>query len=156
MKEYLLSIVGTVLLSAFLTAILPEGKTSGMIKAFTRLACTLAIVAPVLQFFQSGNQALIKTEKSESIFSQTVIEAEGSFIHYYSELRVRETERAIESELAQKYGIKTTVSMEWRHQNEGIYIEKISIKTLEKQDEEVLKNMWEYLTKNYCSEVLIE
>jgi hypothetical protein len=30
------------------------------------------------------------------------------------------------------------------------------LKNKEKQSEEVEKAMWEYLTQNYCSEVLIE
>ena len=156
MKEYLLSIVGTVLLSAFLTAILPDGKTSGLIKAITRLTCTLAIVAPLLQFFQSGSSSFMEIEKSESIFSQTVIEGEKSFIHYYSELRVREAERALENEIAKNHEIAAEVSLQWKYESEVICIEKIFVKTSEKQDEEVLKGVWEYLTKNYCSEVLIE
>ena len=156
MKEYLLSIVGTVLFSALVTAVLPEGKSTGLIKGITRMICTLAIVAPVLQFFQSGTQSLIKLEKSDAIFSQSVIDAESSFIHYYSELRIRETESALEQGIEEKYGIAVEVSMVWKQENEGIYIEKICVKTLERQEEEVLRIMWEYLTKNYCSEVLIE
>lgn len=156
MKEYLLSIIGTVLLSAFLMAILPEGKTNGMIKAVTRLACTLAIIAPILQFFQSGTAAFIEVKKGETIFSQSVIDAEEAFIHYYSELRVRETEKALQKDIAQTCGIKAVVSIDWKKENEGIRIEKIHVITTEQQNEEALKNMWEYLTKNYCSEVLIE
>ena len=156
MKEYLLSIIGTILLSAFLTAILPNGKTAALIKSIARMACTLAIISPVLHFFQSGNQALIKMEKSNGIFSQSVIDEESVFIHYYSELRIRETESALERGIEEKYGIAVEVSMVWKQENEGIYIEKICVKTLERQEEEVLRIMWEYLTKNYCSEVLIE
>ena len=156
MKEYLLSIIGTVLFSAILTAILPEGKSAGLIKGIARMACTLAIVAPMLQFFQSGTLSLINLEKYDGIFSQTVIDSESAFIHYYSELRIRETENALEWELEETQGIASKVSIQWTNQDEGIYIEKISVKTLEKQDEEALRIMWEYLTKNYCSEVLIE
>ena len=156
MNEYLLSIVGIVLLSAFLTVISPEGKTSGLIKAVTRLACTLAIVSPILQFFQSGNAAFTDIKKTGDIFSQSVIEAEESFIHYYSELRVRETELALENEIRQMHGLSVTVSLEWTQENEGVCIKKIYVKTGEEQEEEVLENMWEYLTENYCSEVLIE
>ena len=95
-------------------------------------------------------------KKTETIFSQSVIDAEESFIHYYSELRVRETEKALEKDIAQNCGIEASVSLDWKKENAGIFIEKIYVDTLEQQNEEALKNMWEYLTKNYCSEVLIE
>jgi len=156
LREYLLLIIGTVLFSAILTAILPEGKSAGMIKAITRMACTLTIISPMLQFFQSGTLGVANFEKTDDIFSQTVIDVESAYIHYYSELRIRETENALELEIAKKQGISSEVSIQWTEQNEGIYIKKICVKTLEKQDEEALRIMWEYLTKNYCSEVLIE
>ena len=156
MSKYLLSIIGTVLLSAFLTAILPDGKTNGVIKAVARLACTLAIIAPILQFFQSGTAAFVEVKKTETIFSQSVIDAEESFIHYYSELRIRETEKALTQDIAEKYGIEVSVSIDWKKEEKEIFLEKIYVNTMEQQNEEALKNMWEYLTKNYCSEVLIE
>jgi hypothetical protein len=37
-----------------------------------------------------------------------------------------------------------------------IEITQICIKMVKQQDEEVVRTVWEYLTKNYCSEVLIE
>ena len=54
------------------------------------------------------------------------------------------------------HGLSVTVSLEWTQENEGVCIKKIYVKTGEEQEEEVLENMWEYLTENYCSEVLIE
>ena len=71
-------------------------------------------------------------------------------------MRVREAESALENELVENQGISAEVSIQWKYENEVICIEKIFVKTSEKQDEEVLKDVWEYLTKNYCSEVLIE
>lgn len=165
MNGYLLSIVGVVLLSAFLTAILPEGKTSGLIKSVMRMACILAIVSPILSFFQSGALSVGKMKNFDAFFSQSGIEAEETFIHYYSEMRVKETEKAFEKEIYDKYFLTATVRLEWEQTTEvvaekypsnSIHITKICVKTLEQQDEEVLRNMWEYLTKNYCSEVLIE
>ena len=43
-----------------------------------------------------------------------------------------------------------------KYEDRQVEITQIRIKTMQQVDEEVLKNMWEYLTKNYCSEVLIE
>ena len=156
MNEYLLSIVGTVLLSAILTAILPDGKTSGLIKGVTRLACTLVIISPIVTLFQSETGSFLETKKSDDIFSQSVIDAEQTFIHYYSELRVRETEKALAREIAEKQEIEVTVSLEWTREKEDIRIDKICVKTYKQEDEEVLKRVWEHLTENYCSEVLIE
>ena len=156
MNEYLLSIVGTVLLSAILTAILPDGKTSGLIKGVTRLACTLVIISPIVTLFQSETGSFLETKKSDDFFSQSVIDAEQTFIHYYSELRVRETEKALAREIAEKQEIEVTVSLEWTREKEDIRIDKICVKTYKQEDEEVLKRVWEHLTENYCSEVLIE
>ena len=165
MNEYLLSVIGTVILSAILTAVLPEGKTLGLIKTITRLACILAIVSPVLRFFSSGDLSFGEKENSETIFSQSVIEGEEAFIEYYSEMRIRETERALEAELSEKYDLATKVSLICEKQTETvagkypsdkIKIKELRVKLKESSNEEVLKKMWEYLTKNYCSEVLIE
>ena len=55
MNAYVLSVIGTILLSAIITAILPDGKTNSVIKGVSRLACVIAIVMPILTFFQSGD-----------------------------------------------------------------------------------------------------
>ena len=156
MSGYLLSLIGVVLLSAILTAILPEGKTAGLIKSVMRMVCVLTIISPVLNFLGEGAWAVSGIKNSTAILPETGIQQDSAFIHYYSELRIRETENALELEIAKTQGISSEVSIQWTEQNEGIYIKKICVKTLEKQDEEALRIMWEYLTKNYCSEVLIE
>lgn len=165
LNEYLLCVIGTVIVSAILTAILPEGKTLGLVKTITRLACILAIVSPVLRFLRVGELTFGGMENSKEIFSQSVIEGEEAFIEYYSEMRIRETERALESELSEKYGLDTEVTLLCEKQTERvdgkyisnrIKIKEIRVKLKKSSNEEVLKKMWEYLTKNYCSEVLIE
>lgn len=165
MSEYLLNVIGAVILSAIMVTVFPNGKTAGIIKAVSRLTCILAIISPVLHFFQSGAFVWQEGENSMGIFTQTVIESENAFIEYYSEMRIRETERGLESELFEKYGMEATVSLTYEYQEELVkefYVEKkIKITTIrvtptQPVDEEVLKEMWEYLTKNYCSEVLIE
>ena len=59
-------------------------------------------------------------------------------------------------EIAEKQEIEVTVSLEWTREMEDIRIDKICVKTYKQEDEEVLKRVWEHLTENYCSEVLIE
>ena len=165
MSEYLLSLIGVVLLSAILTGILPEGKTSGLIKSVMRMVCILAIISPIVTFFTSGRFSIEGEKNSTTFFAQTGIQADDSFIHYYSEMRIEETENALENELLEKYQTVAEVSLTWDIKEErlnkkyvfdAIQITQMHVKTMEQKDEEVLRNMWEYLTKNYCSEVLIE
>ncbi len=164
MNEYLLSVIGVVILSAIVTSLLPEGKTAGTIKLISRLVCILAIISPVLHFFRSGTLSF-KGENSKEIFTQTVIQSEERFIEYYSEMRIRETESALKAEILEKYALDVEVAFDYERQTEEIgeiyayekiRITKIRVKLNQESKEEVLRNMWEYLTKNYCSEVLIE
>ena len=165
MSGYLLSIIGTVLLCAVLTAIVPQGKTSGVIKGVAKLACVLVIVSPVLRFFKTGEIGGNSTENSPTFFSQTGIQTDESFIQYYSEMRVRETERALKEEILELYDLQVEVSIRWEmvtqavgkyYETERIKINEIRIKCAETPSKEIKQSMWEYLTKNYCSEVLIE
>lgn len=165
MSGYLLSIIGTVLLCAILTAIVPQGKTSGVIKGIAKLACVLVIVSPVLRFFKTGEIGGNTLENSPTFFPQMGIETDENFIQYYSEMRVRATETALQEEIWDRYGVETTVSLFWEqekedvgkyYETERIKIKEIRIKCLEEPSREVKEIMWEYLTKNYCNEVLIE
>ncbi len=152
MSGYLLSVMGTVLLAALLTAITPDGKTSGLIKAIAKSACLLAIVAPIPSYLHSGKSDE-KSEQTETIFLQTVIETDEDFIKYYSEMRIRATKQALERELEEKFSVKTSVELGWTYQLGEVKITKIKVKT---ENGEKKMQMWEYLTKNYCSEVMIE
>ena len=155
MNAYLLSILGTVLLSTILTAILPNGKTTQLIRMITRLVCILAIISPILSFFKTGSLSLEK-EVFSDFFSDSVIEEEASFIEYYSQLRIRETEDALERELFEKYAVEGEVTLTYERVEDKIRITQMCVVLQEMQEEEVLQSMWEYLTKKYCKEVLIE
>ncbi len=161
LSGYLLGLIGTVIFSAVLTAILPEGKTSGVIKGVVKLTCVLAIVSPIVTFFTS-------TETPDGVieqnFSKSVIQTDEGYIQYYSEMRIRETEKALENQVKTNFGIQTQINLDWALTTEtqgGYAVEKVKINAIKvvtdgKQNEEVVKSVWEYLTKNYCSEVLIE
>ncbi len=162
MNGYLLTVIGTVIFSSVLTAILPDGKTSGVVKGVAKLALVLVIVSPILQFFQNGD---FGEDFLGENFSKSVIQTDERYIQYYSEMRINETEKALENELLKTFGIKTQVCLNWSSENEivqGVYtvdsvkINRIQVVTDGKQNGEVVKSVWEYLTKNYCSEVLIE
>ncbi len=163
MSGYVLSVIGTVLIASVLTVILPEGKTSGIIKGLTRVACVVAIVAPVVRFLQSKEDMGLK--KTSAYFSENVIELDESFIQYYSETRVAQTEYALEEELVAKFQVPVSVEFTWiktketyadKYLLEGIQITQISIKKPADASEDTMKEMAEYVAENYCSEVLIE
>ena len=165
MNGYLLSIIGVVLFSAVCTAILPEGKTTGLIKSIMRLACILAIVSPVLNFLSQGRISTFSDENLQTFFSQAGIASENTYIQYYCEMRVRETERALENEIKEKYALSAQVTLAWEEQRETvgekyefgrIRITKICVKLDDRSEEEVVRNMWEYVKETYCSEVVIE
>ena len=163
MSGYLLTVMGTVLLSSILTAIVPDGKTSGLIKSVARLACVVAIVAPILRFFQTGSVETLM-QNSKVFFLETGIESEGGFIQYYSERRVRESESLLKKELESLFTEVKSVTITWSLDEEvfsgttmkNIKILQIYVQLNEQSNEEAIEDMWEYLTKNYCSEVLIE
>ena len=165
LSEYLLSLIGVVLLSAILTAIIPEGKTAGLIKSVMRMVCVLAIISPILTFLGDGALSVSGIKNSTSILSETSIQQDSAFIHYYSEMRVTETEKSLQEEIFERFSVDCEVELLWRFESEKvgkktdielIKITQICVKMIEKQEEEVVRKMWEYLTENYCSEVLIE
>ncbi len=166
MNGYLLSVVSTILLCAVLTAILPEGKTSGMIKGIAKLACLLAIVAPIPQFLQmyKPRDETAGSKNDENFFNESVIQTDKSFIQYYSERRVELAERALEAEIEEKFDCQTTVDIVWEYYSEDalavyddveIFITKIKIHGND-WNEEAKMCIVEYVSKHYCSEVLIE
>ena len=161
MNGYLLCIIGTVLISSIITAIVPDGKTTAVIKGVAKLACLLAIIAPIPTFLQKDNFFdALNTENqinSQGFFSQTVIPTDGAFIQYYSETRITQTEKTLQEELYERFAVKAIVNLEWEIENEcDIRITKIRVRIEKDVEREVKTGMSEYLTKNYCSEVLIE
>ena len=164
MNGYVLSVVGTILLCAVLTAILPDGKMAIVIKGVTKLACVISIISPILILLHKEKYAWTGKDNGR-FFSETVIENDTDFIQYYSEKRIQETQSALECELKNKYNVSTQVTLSWQAVTETyanyypwnkMQITQIYVQCEDLQSEEVKKNMWEYLTKNYCSEVLIE
>lgn len=155
MNEYLLRVMGTVLVSALITAIAPEGKTSATVKGVAKLICVLAIVTPVLRFFKVGDVGGFTDKNRQDFFSEEVIDADETFIQYYSEKRIRQAEAALEEDLLNKYGLIVEVIFDWVIEKE-IKLERICIKLPKNTGVEVKREMLQYLTENYCSEVLIE
>ena len=164
MKEYVISVIGIVIISSILVTIVPDGKTSSMIKGVTKTACVAVIIAPIVQFFQVGETPNFLYGNSQDIFLQSGIETDVAFIQYYSEMRIEETQDKLRDELREKYGLQTQVALEWewreKMENKGtaaeIYITKIRIYGMENQEDSIKNEVMEYLSNSYCSEVQIE
>lgn len=150
MNGYLLSVIGTVLISALFTAIIPQGKTASLINAIAKLACLLVIVSPVLNYISSYK----KDKNIENNSIKSVINTDESFIEYYSEMKVSEAEEGLEKEILQTFDIVCQLHLDWIKTEDGVYIQSISVQT--QGDDEQKSALYEYLTKNYCCEVLIE
>ena len=127
MSQYLLSMTGIILLSAILTCLLPEGKTTGLIKAIMRMTCILAIISPIFTFFRSGSLLVSSDKSSISIFTETGIEEETAFIHYYCEMRISETERALKEELYEKFAVNVEVTFLWEYQTEEVIHNEVNL-----------------------------
>ncbi len=156
MSGYLLSVVGTILISAVLTAIVPEGKTAPTIKHIARLACLAIIISPIPKFFQKNVSG---TEINGNFFTEKVIQTDSSFIQYYSELRMDHLETAIQRELFDKFSINITIEIECEGSEEytgELIVKRIRLLETSEMTEEKKMVVWEYLKQNYCSEVLIE
>ncbi len=164
MNIYIFSVTGVVLISSFITAISVEGKLSNMIKGMTKLVCLLVILSPIFQLL-TKKQNGIEENFYQDIFSYSVIEMDNHFIEYYSETTMSYLEDILEKEIYEKYAFSVFISIDWAYEEENsidvydptkIKINQIRISQKQALKEEDKSILWEYLTKNYCSEVLIE
>ena len=163
LKGYVFCIVGTVLLSAVVIAILPEGKTAVTIKGVAKCLCVLIIVSPILTFFQKNADASTASFSTRINFLETDIQMDLPFIQYFSNERVLSAQSQLEEELKNRYGLNLTILLDWewrkRQDGEGmeeIYIRQIRVQGVAQETEQTKKEILEYLTQNYCEEVLLE
>jgi len=160
MNTYVLSVIGVVLVSAVLTAILPEGKTNGIIKSITKVACVLTIVAPIIEYF-GGN----KNVNSEEIFAETVINSDLNFIDYCSKISVENAKGEIEKSIREEFGREITVELLWEYDNgqtqlfgsayedRKIKIYRAILKTKEELNVEAQRSIVEWIKKTGIDEV---
>lgn len=139
MSNYLLSVVGIVLISTVLTNILPLGKTTALIKNILRLCAYLAVLSPIFEFLNNDSNASGKF--FENYFSETIINTDESYIEYCSSKSINETERLIEKRLKEEYLVDSSVTLVVENENENgdLKIEKIIVEindiSSEKQEE---------------------
>ena len=107
MSDYLLSVVGIVFLSSMINAIIPEGKTSGMVKSVVKLLCILVILTPFAKIMQNDGLSL------EDYFSKSVIKIDENFIEYCSEKTILTAQTQMEKEILDEFETQTSVRLEW-------------------------------------------
>ena len=101
----------------------------------------------------------------QTFFQETGIELDEEVIQYYSELKVKEVERYLEEEILDNFEVETNITLVWekieefllgKYKDSGMKIIKIHVRLQEEATENMIKSIWEYMTKKYCSEVQIE
>ena len=161
MKEYLLCVIGVVLLSALITMFLPEGKTSSTIKGVAKMLCLLCILSPIPQMLKGLQGNTNSPEKdTEGDLETFVIDTDESFIKYYSQMRIQNAERLLEGEILEDYGVSCLVKITWEF-NEEIYdTDSIKIQSVqiscENATEETAMRIKQDLKERYLLEVQIE
>lgn len=171
MSGYLLAIIGIVLLTGILSAVLPEGKTAKFIKGMTKLCCLAVILAPILGFF---HKVATGGEINFPFFSsETVIETDGAFIDYCSTKRIENAETELEKKLEETFSVRVGVTLLWEYcgsiaegEEDGylsvyegteIKITKVLVKDAEGNiDGEVRERMKAHIVEKYGCEVEFE
>ena len=162
LSGYLVSIIGTILICSILTAILPSGKTSGIIKGIAKLACVISIVAPIPQFMQKETAFDTTTQNNNINFLQSSIKTDKSFIEYYCEMRVKSAEEQLNVEIAEKFDVLANVEIDWcfpigkQYDTDAISITNIKVSVLDDYDATKKTAVLEYIKEHYCEEVSIE
>lgn len=150
MSEYLFVVSGTVIIAAILTAIAPEGKLSGVVKTAVKLVCLIVIAEPIAKYFVLSGKGEEPTIYDKNIFDETVITVDEDFIKYCSELRIAETEKAIEAVLADEYDLTASVTISWRTEEDGrIGILGISVETPAPAEKNVREKIERELGEKY-------
>ena len=164
LSEYLIGVIGAVLVCSLLTAIIPNGKNTILICSIAKILCLSVIISPILSFLKNGN-LITDIQIYQDFFGNSVIETDFNFIDYYSESTISYVEEKIEQELSTKYNFSASVLIVWEYEK-GVFqddyedlkvkIKQMKVTTNERVAEEEKDIVWEFLTKTYCSEVLIE
>lgn len=152
MSAYLLSVVGVVLVSAVLAAVLPEGKTSALVKGVTKLCCLSVILTPVLLFFQKGG----KNDENFSLFSsEKVIERDTAFINYCSEKRAENAETLLEQDIRKQFGLAVQTTVVWEYVENGGEIAVTAIEIVaDGLEADTLDKLTVYVREKYGCEVV--
>lgn len=108
LRAYLFAVAGTVVISAILSAIVPQGKLSGAVKTAAKLVCLIVIAQPIADYFVS-----VKKGENADYFEKNVLSADDDFIKYCSKIKVAAAEQAVEKEIYESYALKVNVEFDW-------------------------------------------
>lgn len=117
MKEYVLNIVGAVLIASVTTIVLPNGKIGLLIQRMSKLLIVLFLIAPIVSFCMKG----------EFLFLTTQITYDREILDSATALAEQSDERYIETVLYETFQVRTEVKVVMS--KDGTYtIEKIVVK----------------------------
>ena len=108
MRAYLFAVAGTVIISAIVTAIAPEGKLSATVKTAAKLVCLIVIAQPIPRYVVA-----VKNGETSEFFDKTVLSADDDFIKYCSKIKVAAAEQAVETEIYQTYAVRAKAEFCW-------------------------------------------
>lgn len=142
MSGYLLSVIGVILLTSLLTVVIPQGKTSKIVAAISKLACIVAILMPI--------PSLLKGEETD-FFGETIIETDEAYIKYCSEMRVREAEYNLQKQLREQYSERLDFSLYWGWEEENEPVIRVYRADIfcEELTEEERQSISVFLTETY-------
>ena len=155
MRAYLFAVAGTVVISAILSAIAPEGKLSSTIKTAAKLVCLIVIAQPIAGYFVS-----VKNGQSAEFFEKTVLSTDAYFIKYCSKIKVASAEQAVETEIYDTYGVKANVKFDWSVFSDSNEKKILTIcltfsKETAKENSETIKKIQDGLSERYGVSVIV-
>ncbi len=154
MNEYLLSIMGIVLVSSVLTVIMPSGKMATVVKSGARLSVLLVVVAPLFGFLTSRDWET--SDYFSNFYEESVIMTDKEFIDYSRYERIKEAEIAVEKDIQEKYSLTLSVKIEWAEEEEKIRILTITMFAFERLDEKEEVRLINYVRETYgCEGVIV-
>ena len=157
MSEYLLSVVGVAFLASIVNSVIPDGKTSGMVKTTMKMLCMVVILTPFAKIISKEPQSF------ENYFTQSSIKIDESYIEYCSEKAILVAQTQIEKELFHEFGVQAFVEIDWEYEHEDaktwtneIKISCVCVSLNENVSSKVQANISEYITNRYGCKAVIE
>lgn len=151
LSAYLLSIAGTVVVAAIVTAIASEGKTAALVKTAAKLACLLVVSQPIASYFVALKKGQISAFFDKTFSSDCVITIDESFIKYCSGIRIDDLQLTLERELFEKYALTCSAQIEWVLTDEyEILLTQITLKVGDEYDSSFLSTIAAQTAETYA------
>lgn len=122
MKEYILAVCGSVVISALITLLLPEGKMGKFIGGILKLFCLLVMLMPLFQMFEKYHPWDGEIETSGEY------EPDENFLMQAFKLQAETREREIEEEIAKEFSVEVDAELLWEYADYACNVTEIKIK----------------------------